>query len=138
MANVLTGYKYDTRTGQWVPQYAPAPSNASSDKTTGNANNSSSGGSSSSGSKSSSKTKKEPKRTFKEIELNLLTGDMNLNASKKTIRLASGDTIWAEGFGKYISGLFYVNGTTLSLDNSGGLTQTIEVVKMGFSDNLKK
>lgn len=73
-----------------------------------------------------------------DIENNTLRGDLVLTATEKTIRLRVGMTVSLQGFGKYISGLFFIEEIKRTLDKDGGYTHTLTVARNGFGSSLKQ
>ena len=138
-----TEYTYDSVKGQWVPS-----TSINTDSPSG------SGGGSLSESPGSSRpttstvatpsvtskvdSKAEADRQFIEIEINTLTGDLELTSTEKSIRVKVGDTIKLMGLGKYLSGLYFVSAIKRSLTKDGGYSHTFSVLKNGFGDSLKK
>lgn len=83
----------------------------------------------------STKVSDDAERDFKEIEENILEGDLSLRPNpnykaKKTIKI--------NGVGKYLSGLYFVESVTHIFSSNGGYDQSMKVNKNGFGGSLKK
>lgn len=76
-------------------------------------------------------------KEFIDIEFNTLTGDLNLLATKKSIKVVINDTIKIEGLGKYLSGLYFVSSIKRTIDSSSGYSQSFSLTKTGFGNTLK-
>ena len=76
-------------------------------------------------------------KKYNTIEINTLNGSLQYIANKDTIKLKAGDTIKLEGIGTYLSGDYYVQDITRTLDSSG-YTHTATLVKTNFGKSLKK
>jgi hypothetical protein len=76
-------------------------------------------------------TKKQKKIEFKNLE-----GDVDLIPTKRCFKILNGDTVKILNVGKYLSGLYYVKGKSVSLSESG-TTVKLKVIKTKFGDNIK-
>lgn len=76
-------------------------------------------------------------KKYNTIEINTLNGSLQYIANKDTIKLKAGDTVKLEGIGTYLSGDYYVQDITRTLDSSG-YTHTATLVKTNFGKSLKK
>ena len=76
-------------------------------------------------------------KTYVEHEHYTLEGDMELLPDTRTVKIEAGDTVNCLGFGKHLSGLYFVEEVTRSIDNSGGYSHGIRVHKNGFGDGPK-
>ena len=131
-SSVNTSLTYDPKTGSWVPATplkdkneppAPVPwdSDSSSPNNSGNTN-----------------SKKEAEKEYIEAEFNVLTGEMTLTPTNKSIRIKVKDTIKVEGLGKYLSGLYFVSAVSRTLNADNGYSHSFTLLKNGFSDSVKK
>lgn len=84
-------------------------------------------------SKSSSGT---VEKKYNEIETNILSGTLNFICNKETIKLRAGDTVTLSGFGKYISGKYYVKEVVRQI-SSNGYSHSATVIKTDFGNSLK-
>jgi len=117
--------KFDPSTGKWstLTTYSdsdtvtPSDSGSDSDKTT-----------------SKGKADKE----YKEIEINTLTGELEVVPNEITIKIKSGDTVALKGLGKYLSGQYFVNSVTRKIDNQAGYSHSFTVLKTGFGSSSLK
>ena len=133
-----TSYTYDPKTGNWVPTTVSGGSDTTtpsdstkptpSDSATGSVNNVSSN------TNSSEKAEKE----YIETEFNVLTGNLTVTPTEKSIRIKINDTIKIEGIGKYLSGLYFVSAITRNLSKDGGYTHSFTLIKNGFGDSIKQ
>lgn len=130
---MATHYTYNPATQKWEATTTNDPAD------TGGSGGSSSGGgnSGSSGSGSQPNTSAQAKKEYKEIELKTLEGDLSVKPSTKSIQIAVNTTIQLDGFGKYLSGKYFVSSIKRSLNSSGGYSETISVLKNGFGDGVK-
>ena len=76
-------------------------------------------------------------KEYVEHEFFTLQGDCSLIPNAKTARIKMGDTVSCLGLGKYLSGKYFVDEVTRTIDNSGGYSHSISVQKNGFGDSLK-
>lgn len=89
----------------------------------------------SSSDKTTSKGKAD--KEFKEIEINTLVGDLIVIANERTIQIKSGDTIIINGVGKYLSGQYFIDSVTRTIDNTNGYSHSFSIIKTGFASSLK-
>ena len=70
---------------------------------------------------------------------NTLKGDVVLNpiATQKALKLSVDQTIILEGFGKFLSGRYYLSNIKKSINATKGFQITLTVIKTGFADNVK-
>lgn len=71
----------------------------------------------------------------KQIEINVLEGDLTLTIPVTNIK--EGDTLFLTGLGKNLTGLYLVESVTDTIE-SRGWTQKVKVTKSGFGASLKK
>lgn len=81
------------------------------------------------------KVSENAQKEYIELERNILVGDVVLREAKP--KLKAKQTIRLEGFGKILSGLFFVEKVTNVFGNNG-YTQTVTVRRNGFGDSMKK
>lgn len=72
----------------------------------------------------------------KEYKYNILTGKINLILTRDTLKLKAGDTVYCKGLGKYLSGNYYINDVTRTI-NSSGFNMTATLIRMNFGETLK-
>lgn len=72
----------------------------------------------------------------KEYEYHILTGRITLIVTKDTLKLKAGDTVYCKGFGKYLSGKYYINDITRTISTSG-FTISATLIRMNFGESLK-
>ena len=131
-----THLTYDPKTGTWVPSTpqdssgtkpplppnkTPAKSNTGSPNTSKNVD-----------------TQKEADKEYIEAEFNVLTGEMRVTPTKKSIRIQVNDTLRIEGLGKYLSGLYFVSAISRTLNKDDGYSHSFSLIKNGFGDSVKK
>lgn len=124
---------YDPETKSWVP----ASTTTKTDTTNKNNNGGGGSGNTSSTSKTQTDSKKNAEKEYIEVEFNTLTGELNLVATEKTIRIKINDTIKIEGLGKYLSGVYFVTTIKRTISKDGGYAHTMTLLKNGFG-NFKK
>ena len=79
---------------------------------------------------------KEAEKEFKAKERDLLIGDLEIVPD---LALRSAKTIRLEGFGRMLSGLYFVESVTTEFNLSSGLDyQKISVSRDGFGEYMKK
>lgn len=132
---------YDPKTGQWVP--ATATNNSGTTNSNNDSPNSSNNAPAGSDTKSvgDSKnvdSKKEADKQYIEAEFNVLTGEMSLTPTSKSIRIKVNDTVRVEGLGKYLSGLYFVSAISRTISKDSGYAHSFTLIKNGFGDSLKK
>lgn len=76
-------------------------------------------------------------RTYREQEYNTLRGDCDVLPTPELLALTYMQTINFSGLGKYLSGLYYVEGIKLTIDSSNGLSETLTLIKTGFGKTMK-
>lgn len=128
---------YDPKTRTWIPS-TPSDSDGTSTtqkkSSTPPKNSSSSNGSSK---KSNVDTQKKADKEYIEAEFNVLTGELIVTPTEKSIRIKINDTVRIEGLGKYLSGLYFVSAVRRTLTASDGYTHTLSLRKNGFGDSVK-
>lgn len=134
---------YDPKTGQWVPSTATSTSSTSSgvpslDKKGDSKDDTSPSTKKSGDSSSNVDTKKEAEKEYIEAEFNILTGEMRLTPTTKSIRIKVNDTVKIAGLGKYLSGLYFVSAISRKIDVSSGYTHSLTLIKNGFGSSVKE
>lgn len=135
---------YDPKTGLWSPatanstnnnNYTPTytPSTTESKKDTTPPPPTQKTGESSPNVDSQKNADKE----FIEAEFNVLTGEMRLTPTSKSIRIRVNDTVKIEGLGKYLSGLYFVSAISRNISASNGYSHTLSLLKNGFGSSVK-
>ena len=119
---------YNEKTGQWEPVTVYVDSNGDSVAPTPSTGNTS----------GNTDSKKDAEKEYIESEFNVLTGELNITPTEKSIRIKVGDTIKIEGVGKYLSGLYFVSSIKRTVNKDSGYSQSLSVIKNGFGDSLKK
>ena len=76
-------------------------------------------------------------REYIEHEFFTLQGDCSVMPTLKSVQIKAGDTVNCLGLGKYLSGKYFVDEVTRSIDNGGGYSHSISVQKNGFGGSLK-
>ena len=82
-------------------------------------------------------SKGEADREYIEQEYNTLEGDLAVIPNDKTIRIQTGDTVSLTGFGKVLSGKYYVSGVKRTITRDEGYSNSLTVMNNGFSDGFK-
>ena len=136
---------YDPITKKWVKQSgnttvsssSKAPiSTGSSSSTVATPASTSNSSSSSTKVTTQADTQTQADKEFIEIEYNTLKGDMSVVPTPEIMKLKVNQTVNTTGFGKYLSGLYYVSGIKRSV-SSNGISITLTLIKTGFGDSLK-
>lgn len=81
-------------------------------------------------------TQSKADKEYNEMVYNTLEGDLSVVPSDTTMAVKVNDTIYLGGFGKYLSGNYFVSSIERVLDSSG-FSLTFKVIKTGFGDSLK-
>lgn len=128
---------YDPQTGKWTKSKVEKKTTTAKKSTTKKSNTTTK---KSSGSHSNNHTKKSSsgkvKKKYNTIKLRTLSGTLNFVANENTIKLKAGDTIELKGFGKYLSGKYYIQDLTRSI-SSRGYTNSATVIKTDFGESVK-
>lgn len=119
---------YDSKTQKWVKKSAQKVPNADKVIDTGSNTNKD----------SEVNSKGEADKEYIEQEYNTLEGDVEVIPNEKTIRIQTGNTVNLLGFGKVLSGKYYVSGVKRTITKDEGYSNSLTVMKNGFSDSLKK
>lgn len=123
-----------------VQQSKGSETSEKSSSTGGTSSNSNSGTSSDSAQINSqqTKSKKEADKEYIEKEFTTLQGSLVLMPSEETMSLKVGDIISLDGFGKNLSGAYYIAEIERTIDSSSGYTMTLTVVKTAFGGTVVK
>ena len=123
-----------------VQQSKGSETSEKSSSTGGTSSNSNSGTSSDSAQINSQQTKakKEADKEYIEKEFTTLQGSLVLMPSEETMSLKVGDIISLDGFGKNLSGAYYIAEIERTIDSSSGYTMTLTVVKTAFGGTVVK
>lgn len=123
-----------------VQQSKGSETSEKSSSTGGTSSNSNSGTSSDSAQINSQQTKakKEADKEYIEKEFTTLQGSLVLMPSEETMLLKVGDIISLDGFGKNLSGAYYISEIERTIDSSSGYTMTLTVVKTAFGGTVVK
>lgn len=84
------------------------------------------------------KAKKEADKEYIEKEFTTLQGSLVLMPSEETMMLKVGDIISLDGFGKNLSGAYYIAEIERTIDSSSGYSMTLTVVKTAFGGTVVK
>lgn len=87
--------------------------------------------------KSKSRDTNKAEREYREVEYNTLRGDAVLLPMAELLPIRSMNTINFSGIGKYLSGLYFVEGVSRILDCESGYSQTLTLIKTGFGKSMK-
>lgn len=126
-AVTLTPSVYDPTSGNFRPPISDKKTSTSTTST----------GSSTSGT-SQTDQKEEADKEYIEYEFNILAGELVITSTEKTIRINVNDTVKLEGLGNYLSGLYFVKSIKRSLSKDGGYTHSLNLIKNGFGNSVKK
>lgn len=132
-----TPQEYDFITGKWVDvgnsttqstsTVSPSNTTPKEDTTTSTPTGS-----------SQTDQKEQADKEYIETEFNVLTGDLTITSTEKSIRLKVNDTVKLEGIGNYLSGLYFVQSIRRSITKDGGYSHVISLIKNGFGNSVKK
>ena len=130
-----TNLTYDPETKTWVP----STSTDSSESVENDSKKEDSGTSPPKNQSTSSNTttQKEADKEYIEAEFNVLTGELNVIPTTKSIRVKVNDTVKIVGLGKYLSGLYFVSAVRRTLTSDGGYSHSFSLIKNGFGDSVK-
>lgn len=124
-----------------VQQSKGSETSEKSSSTGGTSSNSNNSGTSSDSAQINSqqtKAKKEADKEYIEKEFTTLQGSLVLMPSEETMSLKVGDIISLDGFGKNLSGAYYIAEIERTIDSSSGYTMTLTVVKTAFGGTVVK
>lgn len=128
-------YIYDPGTGSWTNSVEIKDSDTNTDKDNNSYTLNKSNNLTSSDSDKDSSTGSVEKK-YNTIEMNTLEGTLNFIVTEQTIKLKSGDTVKLKGFGKYLSGNYYVKDITRQI-SSNGYSHSATLIKTDFGKSLK-
>ena len=133
---------YDPKTGQWVLSTSTSTSNGlgTTPSTSDNSNDVKIPPTQKTGDYSSSADAvfADSNSDYVEMEYNILTGEMELTPTTKSIGIKVNDTVEVFGLGKYLSGLYFVSSVTRTINESKGYSQSIVLIRNGFGKSVKK
>lgn len=130
---------YDPRTGTWVPVTNTTTRNNTSSSSTSSRNPpETSSGSEEKDYGGNVDSQKEADKEYIEAEFNVLSGEMNLTPTEKSIRIRVNDTVKIEGLGKYLSGLYFVSAISRTIGKDSGYSHSLTLIKNGFGNSIKK
>lgn len=137
-----TAKKYDPSSGKWVNSVSN-PTSTTNTKTVPKTNTTSTGSSSSSYTSPTPTTtkvdsQKDSDKKYIETEFNILTGDLTLTSTTKSIKIKVNDTVKLEGLGDYLSGLYFVSAVKRTITKDGGYSHVLSLIKNGFGSSVKK
>ncbi len=124
----------------YVVQQSKGSETSEKSSSTGGTSSNNSGTSSDSAQINSQQTKakKEADKEYIEKEFTTLQGSLVLMPSEETMLLKVGDIISLDGFGKNLSGAYYIAEIERTIDSSSGYTMTLTVVKTAFGGTVVK
>ena len=82
--------------------------------------------------------KGKAKNKKKKIEYYTLSGSVNVLPTSQNIKIQPSQTISLQGFGKWLTGKYYVASVTRRIDGSAGYSETLEVFKPNFRQQIKQ
>lgn len=91
-----------------------------------------------SGKKKESSDSNSAERKMVDIEYNTLRGDCQLMPTGETVGLKYMTTVNFFGLGKFLSGTYYVEGITRTLDSDNAYSQSATLIKTGFAESIKE
>lgn len=116
--------------------YIQREENTTSNNAGGSASNS--GANSTQINQQQTKAKKEADKEYIEKEFTTLQGSLVLMPSEETMLIKIGDIISLDGFGKNLSGTYFVSEIERTIDSSSGYSMTLTVVKTAFGGKVVK
>lgn len=121
---------YDPTTGKWtkntVEETTKTPTNTPSKDNSDNLTSSTSDKNSSTGAL---------EKESNSIELNTLEGSLEFIVNEETVKLKAGDTVELQGFGKHLSGKYYIKELVRQIDTNG-YTNSATLIKTDFGSSL--
>jgi hypothetical protein len=73
----------------------------------------------------------------KKVEFRNLVGELALRPYNRTMKVGLASTVRLMGFGKYLSGHYFVKKRSFSISGGSVMNMTLTVVKTRFGENLK-
>lgn len=73
----------------------------------------------------------------KKVEFRNLVGELALRPYNKTMKVGLASTVRLMGFGKYLSGHYFVKKRSFSISGGSVMNMTLTVIKTRFGENLK-
>jgi len=135
MADRNTKLVYNAATGKWEEQTSSASDkvvNAEDKNSSTKSTPVATSGSSSKVNSSAKATKAANEETY-----NTLEGDVELQVTPTAFKLHQNNTVTLSGFGKYLTGKYYITKIVRTIDSSNNYSQTMTVIKTEFADSLK-
>lgn len=132
-----SNYNYDPKTKKWSKSVNKSSnSNSTSGKTSTKKTNSGSSNSTvaKNSNNKSAKGKAQKKANYKDYYT--LTGSLSVIANKETLKVNASDTVKLNGFGKFLTGNYYVEERTVHIGN-GGLSIEYRLLKNNFRKTIK-
>ena len=127
-------YTYDPSTGIWTKSTSDSSASNTQDST--ESGSKTEGDNLTSSTPDSSSSTGQVEKTYNEIQINTLEGNLAFIVTKETIQLKAGDTVKLNGLGKHLSGSYYVKELTRSI-GSNGYTHSATVIRTDFGNSLK-
>lgn len=129
---------YDPKTGLWVPATAKTITSTTSNKTHTSTSTGTKPSTQKTGDSSPNvDSQKDADKEYIEAEFNVLTGEMRLTPTSKSIRIRVNDTVKIEGLGKYLSGLYFVSAISRKINADSGYSHSFTLIKNGFGSSVK-
>ena len=129
-------YVWDEKKGEWVSTKKTTETTTTTEKT--DPKDTVSPGSTNSNTSSQTDSKTAAEKEYIEIEFNTLEGELSLTPTPKAFKIKVNETVDLKGLGKHLSGKYFVSAIKRTISKDGGYSQTLTVIKNGFSDSLKK
>ena len=126
---------YDPQTGKWTKN-GGGSSSSKSNKSGSKSSNSKSGDNLTASSSSKNDSSGQVEKKYNYIEVNTLSGTLNVIVNEDTIKLKAGDTVKLNGLGKYLSGNYYVKDITRQISSSG-YSHSATLIKTDVGSSLK-
>lgn len=90
-----------------------------------------------SGNKKESSGSNSTERKYRDVDYNTLRGDCQLMPKGDIVGMRYMTTVNFFGLGKYLSGTYYVEGLTRTLDSENAYSQSATLIKTGFAESIK-
>lgn len=88
--------------------------------------------------KSQTQSKNEADKEYIEKEFATLQGTLVVMPSEETMLAKIGKVVSLDGFGKHLSGNYYIKGIRREINNSTGFSMEFDVVKTAFGGKIIK
>ena len=79
----------------------------------------------------------EAKKKNKKAEFRNLVGELNLRPYSHTMKIGLASTVRLLGFGKYLSGHYFVKKRSFSISGNSVMSMSLTVIKTRFGENMK-